>query len=196
MIDLGESFADPRSRIGGPVRVGILVLAKMFEATFAAANKNPESSAWMEANRSEWKSTTGEIFPETVAEFTRQALLAGIDPNKLLDEQGICVDQLNLLLPLIFAGLERLHRQSPKTALITTPDVRKPTNKRNNSEKHSLMDDDNTLCLAAARDEGSDFTRAAAFVRDYRGKRKECKATQKALEQMLSRQCNIWKKQR
>jgi len=62
--------------------------------------------------------------------------------------------------------------------------------------KHRLKDDDNTLCLAEARDTGSNFNSAAAFVRDFLEKRPECKATQKALEQMLSRECIIWKKQR
>lgn len=69
-------------------------------------------------------------------------------------------------------------------------------NTRNIQKKHSLSDDDNTLCLAEALDKGSKFASAAAFVRDFREKRPKCQATQKALEQMLSRQCDIWKKPR
>jgi len=67
---------------------------------------------------------------------------------------------------------------------------------RNKQKKHLLTDDENTICLAAARDTGSNFQTAAAFVRDFRKKWPKCKATQKALEQMLSRECDIWKKRR
>lgn len=57
-------------------------------ATLTAAKNKPENSTWMDG-RSEWLSSTGEILPESVAEFTKQAVLAGIDPNAFLDEWGL-----------------------------------------------------------------------------------------------------------
>lgn len=194
VLDLGQSFGGPVPPIGAPTRLPISAWMKMFLATLTAAKNKPENSTWMDDWRSEWLSSTGEILPESVAEFTKQAVLAGIDPNAFLDDQGFRLEQLDMLLPLIFAGLERRYGQAQKTALVTTPEAGKPRNKRNNSKKHLLVDDENTLCLAAARDFGSSFCSAAAFVRDYRAKRPDCEATQKALEQMLSRECDIWKK--
>jgi len=194
-----------REALGNSTGYGELKRIRMQMAGMTAAEHSSVFGIMLAAVRSDWLETTGEEYPVSLWEIQRQAVLAGIDIDNFLDGgcEFLAKTPWTTLAPLIHVSLQnRWERLKPKTALGTirggdesiddlTPvmdvQVEEPlVTDVTNQKKHSLRDDDNTLCLAEARDTGSTFPSAAAFVRDYLEKQPKCKSTQKAFEQTAS----------
>ena len=84
--------------------------------------------------------------------------------------------------------------EAAKTPATAIPDGN-ARNKSEQMEKDSPRDDTDKLALSEAERIGKTFPSAAAFCRAFLKDRPNCGAGQKALETMLGRYCDIWKKQ-